>query len=614
MSDSTDELVYFNGVNASTGDYLIPPLPAEQIAELARGASFAPEQLAELKWRKQEAKPDMGTAQGVDPLDLAQAGWGVIFAQNADPAIRDALAELLDYRKEQANRTQELYREYSGDQGYRPNESKNVFLARQGAGPGPVNPARVPYYLLLVGDPEKIPYSFQSQLDVAYAVGRIHFDTPDEYSQYAQNVVRAERAPQGVTKRAAFFGVSNPDDNSTRVSAERLVNPLAEKIKGANADWGIDTFVAEQATKGRLEQVLGADAPALLFTASHGVAFDVGDSRQLKQQGALLCQDWAGPQAGRGQAITQAMYYAADDLASDRAPTGMISFHFACFGAGTPRFDEYSHLRQGVREQVQIAPVSFMAKLPRRLLAHPKGGALAVIGHVDRAWGSSFLWNSSVEQLDAFSSTLQRLLEGNPVGYAMEFFNLRYAELATALSAELENQKFGKKTDATELAMVWTANNDARGYAVIGDPAVRLQLRPAVVAGQARPTIELARAPNGSNADAAQATPPPVGASDATPELAQTLAEVQAQLTEWLKAASDAKPIEISTAVGDARLVSQLSAGGEISTTVQGIAGENLVNVHTRLVRAAHVQRIESLRELLRAVKDAIEAQARTDS
>ena len=44
------------------------------------------------------------------------------------------------------------------------------------------------------------------------------------------------------------------------------------------------------------------------------------------------------------------------------------------------------------------------------------------------------------------------------------------------MSSDLEDLKFNKKIDPVEIASLWTANNDARGYALIGDPAVRLRV------------------------------------------------------------------------------------------------------------------------------------------
>jgi hypothetical protein len=65
-------------------------------------------------------------------------------------------------------------------------------------------------------------------------------------------------------------------------------------------------------------------------------------------------------------------------------------------------------------------------------------------------------------------------MEGFPVGFAMEYFNQQYAEISADLTLALQRMGDSEAVNQDELAELWIANNDARNYAVIGDPAVHV--------------------------------------------------------------------------------------------------------------------------------------------
>ena len=491
LSQDNNEELFFNGINGSTGDYLFAPQTTAEMSKAAQESLFDKidgdsksdpsddEHLSALINRSRKDK-DADFGVDADERELSQTGWGIIFATSVGDDVRDALKVLRQHRLQQAG---EHYKEYqikgvTADDFLREYNDYLIF-GKKGEFNStnmyePADPKKVPYYLLIVGDFEEIPFSFQYQLDVQYAVGRIYFDTVAEYAQYAQKVADAETNNLTLPCRTNLFGVRTPGDRATELSADYLVKPLekfltsSQKFLKDNSHWKINTHLEQQATKAQLAQLLGGEEtpPALLFTASHGVGFDKGDVRQEKCQGALLCQDWPGPGSGE---MKQDYYFSADDIASDAKLDGLISFHFACFGAGTPKQDDFGHRNNSFE---QIAEKSFIAKLPQRLLSQ---GALAFVGHVDRAWGYSFGGND--HQITSFENALQHLMEGYPVGAAIEWFNERYAAVSSELTQNLWKMKVaGKRSDDRHLSYLWTTNNDARGYAIIGDPAVRLMV------------------------------------------------------------------------------------------------------------------------------------------
>jgi len=471
-----EEKLYVNGIDAVTGNYLVQPMEIADAARLVRGEKRDKKTTSWLKRAWQAlSQPHLALPIDVDPSNLQQTGWAIVFFKDETAAVKEALAPLVEHRRRQV-----------GDEAklkvleYRRGERRETWLARHGIGLGSVRPEKVPYYLLVIGSPENIPFLFRHQLGVEYAVGSLHFETAEEYSRYAASVIACETQSALLTaKEALFFAVRHPSDPATQLSADHLMKPLSEASEEDGHQplaekYGFETrkLFDDDATKSALAAALSPPpekkAPAFLFTASHGMGFPNGHPEQRSGQGALLCQEWPG-----SGAVEPEHYFSAGDRPATARVQGMISFHFACYGAGTPANDRFIH--EPGQAPPPIAPKPFIAALPQALLAHPKGGALACIGHVDRAWGYSILTPNAGAQLLPFENAIGRILKGEPVGLAMKDFYERYASLSVSLSSMLEEISFGATVADEDLAGTWIARNDAEGYLILGDPAVRLR-------------------------------------------------------------------------------------------------------------------------------------------
>ena len=328
---------------------------------------------------------------------------------------------------------------------------------------------RLPYYVLLVGGPEEIPWQIQHGLDSTYAVGRIYFDDPEGYAHYARSVVDAEERRLRLPRRAAFFAPQHAGDRATLRTRRDLVEPLADHVAAKARGWQVDRACGPDAGKATLARwAAGADTPALLFTGGHGMVFPAGHPDQLRRQGSLVTSDWQGKDTSSGPRPQHC--FAADDLKPEDAPAGMVAFLFACYGAGTPLTDSFWQRRTPAP---QISEQPFVAALAKDLLGR-RDGALAVLGHVDRAWTTSFDWFGDGRQRLTYETILDCLLDGKPVGMAMEYLGQFAGDMGSELSDLWTLRHQRRAIDPEHFARLWTAQKDAANFVVFGDPAVRL--------------------------------------------------------------------------------------------------------------------------------------------
>ncbi|WP_129632622.1 C1 family peptidase [Candidatus Oscillochloris fontis] len=520
-SEGSEEL-YPNGIDGNTGQPLLK-IDAATAARLAQGLEPEPDEMKNLYKNKQidASGGHFGTVADADQDKVEQARWAVVVnalesvevLKNLWPLIRHRMQQMgytkldYDFQSSDANCGAWLNRHSDGGKKtlatapnevppvllVRPGERVNAWLARHGVAQGPVDPTRgVPFYLMIVARPGPInaddkvfiPLNFQYELDIFWGVGRLIFSDAtgqhrlDDYKTYAERVVAWEQrkdAASQLSKEIAFFGTRHEEDTSTIRSADELIVPLVDWSKTSKiaVEKGVTqtVYLAEQATRSNLEKLLTATkSPALLFTASHGIGLPLSDNKLVMHQGALVTADFGG-----FGSIKRDHWMAGEDLdgLSKANVEGMIAFLFACYGAGCPHQDEF--IFDANKKRPVIAPFPFIAQLPQRLLTK---GALAVLGHVERAWTYSFSGTEAgtTRQVQPFQDVLGRLLQGKPAGSATDQFNVIQGARSMTLTEELEAITYGATVEPSVLSRLWMARNDARNYALLGDPAVKLAL------------------------------------------------------------------------------------------------------------------------------------------
>jgi len=448
MRERTERTLCFNGLDLDPdggGGYLREPMPLGELHE-----RLAPS-------GRVSATKGRDVTDGVVVERLDSAGWALVVPEGEEERFTSLLAPLLALRREQAG---DRYREpivYSG-------QDLGAFLADNGAGPGDVDPRDLPYYLVLAGSPDKIPFDFQCLLDADYAVGRIDFEHDEDYAIYVDHLIRHETEGSWRAKELSFFGPCN-NDPLTHLSNNDLVTPLFVEACDKSREigqWTVSAGPPTADTRARLEWLLSSQNHAsLLFTAGHGVAVPRDPWFRRRWQGGIVCADWQAPDLGDRDHC-----FCAEDLSDQADLSGMMIFSFGCYSAGTPRYDRFV-MPDGTPEILHELP--FPAALAQKMLLR---GALGVIGHVDQAFWHSFLWHDRIRSATHLENTLARLMRGYPVGHAMGPIHRR----ATTIAAWILDRLYDSEPPSREELDLfkWLAWQDATNYVLLGDPAARL--------------------------------------------------------------------------------------------------------------------------------------------
>ena len=339
---------------------------------------------------------------------------------------------------------------------------------------------QVPQYILILGGPEQVPFHFQSILNTNAKVGRLCFTSDDGLYQlktYVDKLIRLETAADPVVSREVLvFAPDGGPQDPTYYSREYMAQPLGDHIQ--ELGFPVKRLLAFDATKQKLADMLTSSQPALVYTASHGLgAMSEPEEFQRDYNGAICCQH-------SGQ-LTMDDLYSAKDVPLDRPfLEGAVFFQFACFGFGTPADSDFTHWLKGVPEHYTKA--DFMAALPQRLLAHPRG-PIVYIGHLDTAFLHGFTdadqpaaadrWHNRIAP---FVSAVDNLLRVQPSGFSMTDMSGRYSFCNALITNFYDREDRGtmvwNPTSEAQFLNTWITRGDSQNYMIFGDPAARLRI------------------------------------------------------------------------------------------------------------------------------------------
>ncbi|MBK9706486.1 MAG: hypothetical protein IPO77_05650 [Acidobacteria bacterium] len=136
-----NNLIYVNGIDATTGNYLIPPMDEHDTAQIALNQATDKKTANMLgNVARKSTEKHLGGAFDLDLEDITQAGWAVVFHKDESADVKKALGPLIEHRKKGIG-NDDIVKVLE----YRDGDTVVGWLARNKVGFGPVDPEKVPF-------------------------------------------------------------------------------------------------------------------------------------------------------------------------------------------------------------------------------------------------------------------------------------------------------------------------------------------------------------------------------------------------------------------------------------------------------------------------------------
>jgi hypothetical protein len=468
------------GIDYSTGRSIVEPIDEQDFSRMILG-SFPHETLSRASAETATARSYKAEVRARSPNldDPLSVGWKFLVS-NKDPLKEEIIkaVEPLAKHRGMKDPSQPLIYNCNYEYEWMDWIRNNCWSLSLG---------EAPYYVLIIGGPEQVPFRFQSTLDSAVAVGRANFDSIEDLKEYVKKVIRLEKAENPVVDREVIMFAPNWGlDDPTFFSKTFMAQPLSQHIKDT-LNFQTTNLFENDATKEKLINTVAHSAPTLVYTASHGLGAPNEDmSIQKRYNGAICCQNMRG--IGKPPQGT----YSVDDVPDGGAyAEGSVFFNFSCYGYGTPARSDFYHWtrRDGLKSNGNPrfnAAEDFISALPKKLLAHPRG-PIGFFGHVDTAWLHGFAdpvnpyilerWSS---RMGPFKKAVETILSAHTLGLVLNSMNSGYSIGSLVLTNAYDRIASGAEVMTSEknsrLVDYWIARTDAQNYMLFGDPGTHVRI------------------------------------------------------------------------------------------------------------------------------------------